>query len=109
LERSTISSVPVAQIPDSLRAVLATAPLGDTLGYLHVDLDVLDPRVGQANWFPVDGGLSVEQLTGAITEIRDRVPLGAAALTSYGPEYDTDQAVCRAAFAVIDAIVSNCA
>jgi arginase family enzyme len=67
----------------------------------------LDPGVGQANWFPVNGGLSVEQLTGAITAIRGRVPLGAAALTSYGPEYDTDQAVCRAAFAAIDAIVSD--
>ena len=33
--------------------------------------------------------------------------LGAAAVTSYGPEYDADQAVCRAAFAAIDAIVSD--
>lgn len=109
LERSTISSVPVAQIPHTLRSVLATAPLNETLGYLHLDLDVLDPGVGQANWFPVEGGLSVEQLTGAIAAIRDRVPLGAAAVTSYGPENDTDQAVCRAAFAAIDAIVSDAA
>jgi arginase len=109
LERSTISLVPVAQIPDRLRGVLATLPSDGTLGYLHLDLDVLDPGVGQANWFPVDGGLSVEQLTGAITAIRDRVPLGAAAVTSYGPEYDADQAVCRAAFVAVDAIVSDAA
>jgi len=107
LERSTISLVPVEQIPDRLRGVLATLPLDGTLGYLHLDLDVLDPKVGKANWFPVDGGLSVQQLTSAITAIRDRVPLGAAAVTSYGPEYDADQAVCRAAFAAIDAIVSD--
>jgi arginase len=109
LENSSISSIPVAQIPQALRGLLATASLDETLGYLHLDLDVLDPKVGQANWFPVDGGLSVEQLTGAITAIRDRVPLGAAAVTSYGPEYDTDHAVCWAAFAAIDAIVSNAA
>jgi len=107
LERSTISSVPVAQIPHTLPGLLAAAPLDETLGYLHLDLDVLDPKVGQANWFPVEGGLSVEQVTGAITAIRDRVPLGAAAITSYGPEYDVDQAVCRAAFAAIDTIVSD--
>ena len=48
-------------------------------------------------------------IAGAIAAIRDRVPLGAAAVTSYGPENDTDQAVCRAAFAAIDAIVSDAA
>jgi arginase len=110
LERSAILSVPVVQIPDGLRGVLTKAPLDDMLGYIHLDLDVLDPRVvGQANWFPVAGGLSVEQLTGAISAIRDRLPLGAAALTSYGPEYDADQAVCHAAFAAIDAIVAGVA
>jgi arginase family enzyme len=62
---------------------------------------------GRQTGFRRTGGLSVEQLRGAITAIRDRVPLGAAALTSYGPEYDADQAVCRAAFAAIDAIVSD--
>lgn len=109
LERSAMSSIPVAQIPHTLRSILATAALDDTLGYLHLDLDVLDPKVGQANWFPVEGGLSVEQVTDAITAIRERLPLGAAAITSYGPDYDTDQTVCRAAFAAIDAIVSNSA
>ena len=33
--------------------------------------------------------------------------LAAAALTSYSPEDDHDQGVCRAAFAAIDAIVAN--
>jgi arginase len=44
LERSPISLVPVAQIPDRLRGVLATAALDDTLGYLHIDLECLGPR-----------------------------------------------------------------
>jgi arginase family enzyme len=46
------------------------------------------------------------QLTGAIAAIRARVLLGAAALTSYSPEHDHDQGVCKAAFAAIDAIVA---
>ena len=45
--------------------------------------------------------------TAAIVVVRARVPLGAAALTSYSPEDDHDQGVSRAAFAAIDAIVAN--
>ena len=85
----------------------AKAPLADTLGYLHLDVDVLDPSVGHANYLPVPKGLSLPQLTAAIAVVRARVPLGAAALTSYSPEDDHDQGVCRAAFAAIDAIVTN--
>jgi arginase family enzyme len=77
------------------------------LGYLHFDVDVLDSAVGQANYLPGTNGLFLLNLTAAIAVVRARVPLGAAALTSYSPEDDHDQAVCRAAFAAIDAIVAN--
>lgn len=108
LAKSPITAVPVEQIPTRLPQILAKAPLDDALGYLHLDLDVLDPhQVGQANSLPVPGGLLVEQLTTAITAIRARTPLGAAALTSYAPEYDSQQGVCRAAFAAIDAILDS--
>jgi arginase len=107
LKASAITTVPVGQIPEGLPALLAKAPLDDTLGYLHLDLDVLDPSVGHANYLPVPNGLSVHQLTAAVAAIRSRVPLGAAAVTSYSPEDDHDQGVCRAAFAAIDAIVRS--
>jgi arginase family enzyme len=69
--------------------------------------DVLDPdSVGRANSLPVPGGLSVAQPTGAITALRTRMLLGAATIASYAPEYDQDQAVCRAAFAALDAILA---
>lgn len=108
LAGSAITWVSTDQIPGRLPEVLARPPLTDTLGYLHLDLDVLDPAgVGQANSLPVPGGLSVEQLTAAIAAIRGRVPLGAAALASYAPEYDSQQGVCRAAFAALDAILAD--
>ena len=108
LRRSAISFVAPAKIPEGLRAVLAKTPLDDALAYIHLDLDVLDPRaVGKANWFPVAGGLSADQLVDAIIAIREYLPVGAAALTSYAPEYDADQAVCHAAFDAIDAIVAS--
>jgi arginase len=107
LEESAITSIAVGQIPKELPSMLAKAPLADSLGYLHLDLDVLDPSVGHANYLPVPDGLSLSQLIAAVAAIRARVPLGAAALTSYSPEDDHDQGVCRAAFAAIDAIVAD--
>ena len=107
LQGSAITAIPVGQIPEELPGLLARAPLADTLGYLHLDVDVLDPSVGHANYLPAPNGLSLSHLTAAIAVVRARVPLGAAALTSYSPEDDHDQGVCRAAFAAIDAIVAN--
>jgi arginase len=107
LQGLAITAVAVGQIPEGLPRLLARAPLADTLGYLHLDVDVLDPAVGKANRLPVPDGLSLSHLTAAIAAVRARVPLGAAALTSYSPEDDHDQGVCRAAFAAIDAIVAS--
>jgi arginase len=108
--RLAITVVPATQIPGRIPELLAQARLEDALGYVHVDLDVLDPAgVGQANSLPVPGGLSVEQLTAAIAAIRARIPLGAAALASYAPEYDSHERVCRAAFAALDAILADSA
>src|SRR6266536_1019035 len=107
LQGSAITAIPVGQIPEGLPGLLARAPLADTLGYLHLDVDVLDPAIGHANYLPAPNGLSLPHLTAAIAVVRARVPLGAAALTSYSPVDDHDQGVCRAAFAAIDAIVAN--
>ena len=107
LEESAVTRIAVGQIPKELPSILAKAPLADTVGYLHLDLDVVDPSVGHANYLPVPNGLSLSQLTAAVAAIRARVPLGAAALTSYSPDDDHDQGVCRAAFAAINAIVAD--
>lgn len=106
IAETAITPISVTQIGPDLSEVLARSRLEDVLGYLHLDLDVLDPeRVGRANSLPVAGGLSVEQLTAAIRTIRSHVSLGAATLASYAPEYDSTQEVCQAAFAALDAIL----
>ena len=107
LQGSGITAIPVAQIPAELPRALAKPPLAGTLGYLHLDLDVLDPTVGHANYLPAPDGLSLPDLTAAIAAISARVALSAAALTSYAPEDDHDQGIRKAAFAAIDAIVAN--
>ena len=70
---------------------------GATFDQLVTSVGQCDPRLP----------LGLRHLTAAIAVVRARVPLGAAALTSYSPEDDHDQGVCRAAFAAIDAIVAN--
>jgi arginase len=107
LNGSPVTAVPVEQIPRELALLLARAPIAGALGYLHLDLDVFDPAVGRANYLPVPDGLSLDQMTGAIAAIRDRVPLAAATVSSYSPEDDHDQGICRAAFAAIEAMVRS--
>jgi arginase len=107
LSESEVTVVPVCDVSDQLPDRLAPAPLPEGLGYLHLDLDVLDPEsVGRANSLPAPGGLSVAQLTAAITAIRARIPLAAATIGSYAPEYDRDHTIRRAAFAALDAILA---
>lgn len=107
LEKSPVTTVSVEQVPGGLPRLLERAPVADTVGYLHLDLDVLDPAVGRANYLPVPHGLSLDQLTSAIAAIRDRVPLAAATVASYAPEEDHDHGIRQAAFAAIEAVVRS--
>src|SRR5260370_8415247 len=97
--------MPVGQTPEGLPGLLARAPLADTLGYLHLDVDVLDPAVGHANYLPAPNGLSLPHLTAAIAVVRARVSLGAAALTSYSPEDDHDHGTSKPAFPALNALL----
>jgi arginase len=107
LGESPVTAVSAEQLPAGLALLLKRVPMADTAGYLHLDLDVLDPAVGRANYLPVPNGLSLDQLTGAIAAIRDRIPVAAATVASYSPEEDQDQGICRAAFAAIEAMVGT--
>jgi arginase len=107
-ERSGITTLATDALPATLGASLTSASLDDAVAYVHVDLDAMDPAaVGRANALPVPGGLTVSQLTDTIGAIAARLPVGAATLASYAPEYDTDRGVERAAFAAIDAILAG--
>lgn len=67
--------------------------------YVHCDLDVLDPTEGQANPFSVPHGLTVAEVERTVRAIGRAVPLKAAAVTAYAPEYDVDGRISQAAFA----------
>ena len=68
--RASIATVASPRIPADLQELLTRSGLERTVGYVHLDLDALDPAgVGRANSLPVPGGLSLGQLTGAIAAI----------------------------------------
>jgi arginase len=74
--------------------------------YLHIDLDVLDPRVATANQFAAPGGLSLEELLQDIGLIARAYRIEAAAVTAYDPAADEDGAAAAAALAICQHIVA---
>jgi arginase len=104
MDRAGIPVVPSSAVSDFCVAPSRDAPADGSVAYIHCDLDVLDPAEGQANSFAVPGGLDVVAVERAIRAVSAMMPIGAAAITAYAPEYDVDQRVCRAAFRIIAAI-----
>jgi arginase len=105
LEHHGVRTISPGDIAGPVLDEALSAFSGEFSAYLHCDLDVLDPSVGQANVFPVPGGIDVEQIVQAIQLIARSMPIAAAAVTAYAPEYDTDGGVRQAAFRVIDAVL----
>ncbi len=104
ISKSKVTRVGVKEIGTRLPVCLARPTVKGTLGYLHVDFDVLDPEsAGRANSHPAPKGLTSEALNQAIGAIRTQISLGAISLASYAPEYDVDGRVRQAAFAALAA------
>ena len=100
LERSGLTVVEaglVEEREDALREAL-DALRGRARGvYVHLDLDVLDPDlVAPANGFARPGGMTTEQVVGALRIIRSRFVLAAAGIASYDPACDEDGRVLHA-------------
>jgi arginase len=102
LEASRLQAAPVAQLEPALDDLRTRV---DSV-YLHVDLDVLDPSVGRANWFAVDDGPNVDELANAVDAIGERFTIRAAALTAYTPDADPEGTIPPAARVVFDRIVA---
>ena len=65
--------------------------------YLHVDLDALDPRVAPGVVDdPVPGGLTLDDATAIVREVRERFAIRAGAITTYVPARDRDDRTLRA-------------
>lgn len=85
LQDAGIRTLSVDDLADPEALVAAAAATGASRMYVHVDLDVLDPSVIEGVGYPEPFGLSVEQLTAAITALRARFELVGGAVTGFAP------------------------
>jgi arginase len=75
--------------------------------YLHLDLDVLDPREAIANQWTPPGGFTVETLKEAVKEIQRHTQVKGFGIASYDPEWDRNQNALKAACAAAESILGD--
>jgi arginase len=88
----------------ALYNLLAQISGGSDSGYLHFDMDVLDPDPTPINEYSAPGGLKLAAALDLIRALPERFPLKAAAVTAWDPGLDTDGSVMRAYSQVISAL-----
>lgn len=91
----------------AVAAALDGLPASTEGAYLHIDLDVLDPDVAHVNEYAAPDGLRVEDVIRVVDAVADRLPLAAAAFTSYDPSLDDDGRAAGAALAMAGAIAGR--
>ena len=96
LERSGVALVRDAAVASALDALHER--VSDV--YLHVDLDVLDPSEGGANWWSEPDGLTLAEVESVVDEVARRFRIRAAALTAYDPRCDPEGRIPLAAAAI---------
>jgi arginase len=80
-----VTILDVAALRDADALVAAVRASGAEALYIHVDVDVLDPAELAGNAHPEPFGLTVSELTAAISALRAELPLTGASLAGYSP------------------------
>lgn len=109
LRNSPISMVAMDAIySEGLEAVLVPALEAlrrhTSAVYLHLDLDVIDPREAPAVLFPEPAGLSPAQIEEALRLIMERFEVRAASLIGYNPATDRDEQTFRLGLRLVNMI-----
>ena len=109
LEKSGVRVLAPSDAPARLGAVVDD--LADRVEslYVHLDLDVMDPRDGTANQFSMPEGLRRETLKGIIADVVARLPVGAVTLSAYDPAADHDGRAGEAAIMLLVGLVDEVA
>ena len=87
IEKLEIRRGPVGEAPAMASALAAS---GAGRFYLHLDLDVHDPKVAPVNVFRTAGGPSPQAVREAVVGVAAAVPLAGTALTAYDPAVDPE-------------------
>lgn len=91
---------------DLERAIAALAERVEGV-YLHLDFDSIDPSLGRANEYAVEGGLSLDDVRATASAVARRLRIHAASFTAYNPETDRDHRFRTTAVDVVAAAVES--
>jgi arginase len=90
--------------PAGLLAALSGLSPAMTGLYVHIDLDVLDASVAQANLYTSSGGLAGDDLAVLVSALFESFPVRAVSLTAYDPGFDREDRVPPIAVRVLRAV-----
>jgi arginase len=102
LDRSGVRRVGVQAAPEGLAEHLRA--LGRPPVYIHLDLDVLDPRQARANQYDAPGGFAPAALVDSLRQIADLSPIYALGITAYDPAWDVNGRTLRVAVDALSAL-----
>jgi arginase len=75
--------------------------------YVHIDVDVLDPKEARANELATAGGLTVQEVEEAVALLRSQFEVAGVGIASYNPLCDPDGSVRRAVFRLLAALLAG--
>jgi arginase len=101
LDESSVQIVAPRQLRSGLHQTLNAVSEHVDRAYVHLDLDVLDADVAAANNFAVSGGLTLEDMDYALSQIARAFRIAAISLTAYDPAADKDGSAAKAAMHLI--------
>jgi len=101
LDESGVDVIEPRKVRSDLAHALASINKRVQKMYVHLDLDVLDAEVAAANNFAVSGGLTIEDVEYALSQIAEHFRIAGVTLSAYDPAADTDGAAARAAIRLI--------
>lgn len=101
LDESGVDVIEPGKLRSDLAHTLASIRQRVQKMYVHLDLDVLDAEVAAANNFAVSGGLTIEDVEYALSQIAEHFRIAGVTLSAYDPAADTDGAAARAAIRLI--------
>ena len=105
LRASAVRCVGVQELRAQLPTILAADTSARPASYLHLDLDVLDPRHGRINCYATPDGLDPGDIEWAVASIAQAVHVQASSLTAFDPAIDVTGRACASALAVAVSLI----
>ena len=103
LEESSVEVIEPKHLRSALTRTLKSIREHVEMMYVHLDLDVLDSAVAPANQYARSGGLTLEDVEHALSQIGREFRIAGITLSAYDPAVDTNGVAAAAAIRLISA------